>query len=574
MPSSSSSPRTSSARGRSIFAGFVAAMTVLAATVLVPTTAQAHHDPNVNQTVVAYDTAWELPYKATQAEQIAYMDHLVQAGFTGAWIAYMTTTGSAFTHATAKGDMQAELGPNGEIIFPQDYADDVTWLLDEMHARGLKVGFVTSWGVRYLHGEWTNGYCELLNQGPLNLASSYGVGSQIAADFANHPAISYFVLGGDNFCGPTQAEREDPQIWANVAQGLTDGGVTKPITFHSSPLIPFMLEFIDEPWIDFLSVETGHCMPTSQMESVLNNAVNHPSGKDIYAAEMRYEAFEPSWTGCQEHGPGDPVLPSDVESDTLAALRTGVTGLLYGHDVRWRWDAGVMGTFGAPGETLFMHWVGPHMSPPIYPTTTSTSSTSTTSTTSTTTTSTTTTTAAPTTTTTSTTTTTAAPTTTTTTTTTTTMPPPPPVFCEGVQATIIGTNGADVIVGTTGRDVIVAKSGNDVIDARGGNDLICAGNGRDTVIGGGGDDVINGGAGRDVLKGGSGYDVLRGGSMGDRLLGGTGNDFIEGGKGNDRLVGGKGVDTLHGEGGSDKHFGGLGVDICVGGSGSNKYSSC
>ncbi len=549
-------------------------MTVLAATVLVPTTAQAHHDPNVNQTVVAYDTAWELPYKATQAEQIAYMDHLVQAGFTGAWIAYMTTTGSAFTHATAKGDMQAELGPNGEIIFPQDYADDVTWLLDEMHARGLKVGFVTSWGVRYLHGEWTNGYCELLNQGPLNLASSYGVGSQIAADFANHPAISYFVLGGDNFCGPTQAEREDPQIWANVAQGLTDGGVTKPITFHSSPLIPFMLEFIDEPWIDFLSVETGHCMPTSQMESVLNNAVNHPSGKDIYAAEMRYEAFEPSWTGCQEHGPGDPVLPSDVESDTLAALRTGVTGLLYGHDVRWRWDAGVMGTFGAPGETLFMHWVGPHMSPPIYPTTTSTSSTSTTSTTSTTTTSTTTTTAAPTTTTTSTTTTTAAPTTTTTTTTTTTMPPPPPVFCEGVQATIIGTNGADVIVGTTGRDVIVAKSGNDVIDARGGNDLICAGNGRDTVIGGGGDDVINGGAGRDVLKGGSGYDVLRGGSMGDRLLGGTGNDFIEGGKGNDRLVGGKGVDTLHGEGGSDKHFGGLGVDICVGGSGSNKYSSC
>lgn len=556
-------------------------MTMLATTVVVSTPAQAHHDANVTQSVVAYDTAWELPYKATQAEQIAYMDHLVQAGFTGAWIAYMTTTGSAFTNATAKGDMQAEFGPNGEIVFPQDYADDVTWLLDEMDARGLKVGFVTSWGVRYLHGPWVNGYCENLNQGPLNLANSYSVGSQIAADFANHPAISYFVLGGDNFCGQTAAEREDPQIWANVAQGLTDGGVTKPITFHSSPLVPFMLEFINEPWIDFLSIETGHCMPTSQMESILTNAVNHPSGKDIYAAEMRYEGFEPAWTGCQEHGPGDPVLPSDVESDTLAALRSGVTGLLYGHDDRWRWDPGVMGTFGAPGETLFMHWVGPHMATPIYPTTTSTSSTSTSSTTSTT--STTTTTAAPTTTTTtaapttttttttSTTTTTAAPTTTTSTTTTTTLPA---VFCEGVQATIIGTNGADVIVGTSGRDVIVAKAGNDTIDARGGNDLVCAGNGKDTIIGGRGNDVLAGGAGRDIIKGGPGQDVLRGGAMGDRLRGGAGNDHIEGGKGNDRLDGGPGIDGLYGQSGGDRHFGGLGADVCVGGGGNNKFKSC
>ena len=59
--------------------------------------AAAHHDPNVNQSVVAYDTAWELGARATRAEMVTYLDHIDQAGFTGFWFSYLTSTGLAFT---------------------------------------------------------------------------------------------------------------------------------------------------------------------------------------------------------------------------------------------------------------------------------------------------------------------------------------------------------------------------------------------------------------------------------------------------------------------------------------------
>ncbi|MGH8006862.1 MAG: MopE-related protein [Candidatus Binatia bacterium] len=73
--------------------------------------------------------------------------------------------------------------------------------------------------------------------------------------------------------------------------------------------------------------------------------------------------------------------------------------------------------------------------------------------------------------------------------------------CLGQPATIIGTNGIDVILGTPGPDVIVGKGGIDTIDGLGGNDVICGGNGADVLIGGPGNDVIDGGNGLDTCLG-------------------------------------------------------------------------
>ena len=87
--------------------------------------------------------------------------------------------------------------------------------------------------------------------------------------------------------------------------------------------------------------------------------------------------------------------------------------------------------------------------------------------------------------------------------------------CAGRKATIVGTNGRDVIRGTARRDVIAAFGGNDIVRALGGDDIVCAGAGNDTVLGGAGRDVLRGNAGRDRLFGGAGI---------DRLLGGAGRD--------------------------------------------------
>ena len=49
--------------------------------------------------------------------------------------------------------------------------------------------------------------------------------------------------------------------------------------------------------------------------------------------------------------------------------------------------------------------------------------------------------------------------------------------CDGREATLVGTDGDDVLTGTDGPDVIVALDGRDEIAAGAGDDVVCAGPG-------------------------------------------------------------------------------------------------
>ena len=134
----------------------------------------------------------------------------------------------------------------------------------------------------------------------------------------------------------------------------------------------------------------------------------------------------------------------------------------------------------------------------------------------------------------------------------------PGVICEGLEATIVGTQGDDDIRGTSGPDVINALNGNDTIRGLGGDDIICGGKGNDVIYGNGGNDVLFGQVGEDTLIGGGGVDLL---------VGGPGNDDLRGGGGSDQLFGDEGDDILVGGGGNDHTDGGADIDICNGGGG-------
>ncbi|WP_164703258.1 ExeM/NucH family extracellular endonuclease, partial [Modestobacter sp. KNN46-3] len=99
---------------------------------------------------------------------------------------------------------------------------------------------------------------------------------------------------------------------------------------------------------------------------------------------------------------------------------------------------------------------------------------------------------------------------------------PEPLLCQGLEPTLVGTEGDDVLRGGNGVDVIMGL---------GGNDTITGGNGADVICGGDGDDVLRGGNGDDVLLGGAGDDELRGDNGSDTLIGGPGTDLLDQGRG-------------------------------------------
>jgi Ca2+-binding RTX toxin-like protein len=129
--------------------------------------------------------------------------------------------------------------------------------------------------------------------------------------------------------------------------------------------------------------------------------------------------------------------------------------------------------------------------------------------------------------------------------------------CDGRRATIVGTDGNDVIQGTEKSDVIWAGPGDDTVYGGLGNDIIC---------GGPGDDLIHGGRGNDWIEGGAGT---------DRVFGDLGDDHVSGGPGNqDEVSGGLGIDTVNGgPGNEDLVRGDYGYDRMDGGPGSGDIAS-
>jgi Ca2+-binding RTX toxin-like protein len=133
--------------------------------------------------------------------------------------------------------------------------------------------------------------------------------------------------------------------------------------------------------------------------------------------------------------------------------------------------------------------------------------------------------------------------------------------CFGRRATIVGTDGDDVLTGTRAADVIAGLEGDDVIRGVEGGDALCGGDGDDEIEGGSGRDAIIVGRGADSGAGGPGFDFLmefasdscgpcspidprsRDDSV-DHISGGPGPDLVSGEGGNDVIDGGRGDDFV------------------------------
>lgn len=141
------------------------------------------------------------------------------------------------------------------------------------------------------------------------------------------------------------------------------------------------------------------------------------------------------------------------------------------------------------------------------------------------------------------------------------------VYCDGLEATVVGTAGDDVLMGTVHADVIAGLQGDDVIHGLAGDDIVCGGKGNDVIYGGDGFDILYGAQGDDEIFAAEGSSVSgRQDTRGARMFGGAGDDKIYGSNRWDRMQGGAGTDRLNGYEGRDWMRGGADRDFVIGGS--------
>jgi Ca2+-binding RTX toxin-like protein len=101
---------------------------------------------------------------------------------------------------------------------------------------------------------------------------------------------------------------------------------------------------------------------------------------------------------------------------------------------------------------------------------------------------------------------------------------------NGLDNTMTGNEGANLLLGWDGNDTLIGNAGNDILYGVEGNDSLLGGAGIDVLVGGNGTDSLDGGADADALYGEAGNDILYGGTgfVTDILVGGDGNDILDG----------------------------------------------
>ncbi len=303
-----------------------------------------------------HDTAWEIFYGLPLADVDEYFAYLRNKGFSGLWasvlpLGYQNGGGSANSALFARnvaGDRVAEQVGN-DVVLTAEHIDHIKAYLDKAQQYGLELNPVVAWANNNV-GPNTSGDCAEHSWGPARYPTifednAYAYGVSVAEGFGNHPAIGYWVLGGDDIWSCDSA-----QLWANMKAGLRTADLGQPTTYHTGGDYN---RYRDESWNEFLSPQTGWGQNTDQLGAL------KATGKVVYAAEMRYY-LDTGFTAEQ------------VGAETQVAFDQGVDGMLYG-DVR-RVHYGmtdnlykaddvpavnhIRDTFDSPGEDAFFGVVG------------------------------------------------------------------------------------------------------------------------------------------------------------------------------------------------------------------------
>jgi hypothetical protein len=244
----------------------------------------------------------------------------------------------------------------GLIKLNPGFVEGVREMFDAAHSHGIKVGMVLAWSNRYVRNS------EILTED-----NAYEFGEEVREQLGDHPAIEWWIMGGDN-----GAEPDPPVIWRRVAAGLEGGlesGLTGNGPYADDFIIGFhntfgQMRFNTEWWNEVGLAQTGHCGPVNM--DYLSTFIESHDGL-AGNGEPCYLAIDPPW--CD---PPHTTTADDVVRAMQASLDAGGDFHVYGDVRRYTWGTehvnyeyederrgfdAVRATFGSEGERRVMELV-------------------------------------------------------------------------------------------------------------------------------------------------------------------------------------------------------------------------
>jgi hypothetical protein len=262
------------------------------------------------------DTAWSGPLKACDEDWLVYLADRANKGFNAIQIMathWMAACGDAEARPAYLGQKHIELQP--EFFRRMDRR------IASINDAGMLAVPVLAWAARWNRAAEAMNPGAALAEDELAFLIRYMVARWDALDVA-------WILAGDGIYEGAEAER-----WKRVGRRALARN-RRPVTMHPAAISWLGNEFAGEPWLDFLSYQSGHLCDQASLRWLCSGPPRGSVKRQLPSINL-----EPCYEGHRDLQSGERIHAYEVRRAGWWSVLCGFPcGVSYGAHGVWSWE--------------------------------------------------------------------------------------------------------------------------------------------------------------------------------------------------------------------------------------------